>query len=270
MSIAFSIRLNILSLPLVVIFFFLAHLFKFTRVWLVLMEEKKLSLFEVFFLYARTTLVNLIIPFKLGEIYRIAVVKKVTGAIKTGVLLVLVDRFFDTMALLILTLPFMIFFGNGADPVILALSGGLLAVLAFYLFYAPSYRYLNKYLIMTKRSGRALFTLEALDRANEWYIFLQKLIRGRSPLILLSSLLGWIMEFAALKALAGVFDSSFGINAFITYINSILSGEKSRIGFIYNAMGIAVFAVLTVVLLILTETKREREDAGHEKITGHI
>lgn len=270
MTFSFSISINIMCLGLVIVCFFLAHLFKFTRVWLVLMEEKNLSLFDVFFLYARTTLVNLVIPFKLGEIYRIAAVRHMTGALKTGVLLVIVDRFFDTLALLLLTLPFEILLGSGADPVLLLLFAGLITIFLCFFFYAPSYRYLNKYLIMTKKSGRALLALDTLDRTNEWYSFLQKLIKGRSPLILLSSLLGWVMEFAALKMLSGAFGSEFGISTFITYINSILSGGKSRIGFIYNAMGIAVFAVLTVVLLILWETGRERKAVSHEKSNSHI
>lgn len=268
MTFIFSFSLNIFSLGLVLVFFFLAHVFKFMRFWLVLMEEKKLSLFDVFFLYVRTTFVNLIIPFKIGEIFRIAAVRHMTGALKTGILLVVVDRFFDTLALIMLTLPFEILFGNGADPVLTVLFGGLIILFILYLFYAPSYRYMNKYLIMNRRSARSMLILDALDRTYEWYGFLRKLVRGRSPMILIASLFGWVMEFAAFKFLSGAFGSTFGIEAFITYINSILSGGKSRIGSIYNTMGIIIFAILTVVMIILLKTGNKGKENAIRPETG--
>ena len=101
--------------------------------------------------------------------------------------------------------------------------------------------------------------LDILDKTNEWYLFMKKLIRGRSPLVFLSSLLGWIMEFAALKFFSSFLGSHFDINAFIDYIHSILSGGKNGMGQAYNAMGIVIFAILTLTLFIVSRNE------GHGK-----
>ncbi len=257
MSFYLNFGLNTVFLGPVLFFFALAHVFKFTRFYLVLMEEKGLSFFDVLFLYVRTTFVNLIIPFKLGELYRIWAVKRMTGLLKTGILLVVIDRFFDTLALLAITLPFEVLTARGADTVLMLLFAGLILLFFCYFFFTPTYRYLNKYLIMKKRSQRAMTLLAALDNANSWHSFLRKLIRGRSPLVFLSSLLGWGMEFAAMKAFFTAFGLDFGIDEFIRYINSILSGEKSSMGTVYNIMGSGIFLILTVVFFAVWHSEKK-------------
>ncbi len=265
MSFSFSISFNPFSYITILLLFFAAHAFKFTRFFLVLLEERKLSFFEILFLYIRTTFVNLIIPFKLGELYRVAAVKHMTGSLKTGILLVVIDRFFDTLALLTLTLPFEILFLRETDPVLGMLFAALILLLICYLSYVPSFRYLNKYLITSKRSRKAMMALDVLDKANLWYLYLRKLISGRSPLVFLASLLGWIMEFGALKLFAGCFNVYFDIDAFIHYINSLLSGGRNSIGSAYNTMGIIIFAVLTVVFFILSTGRKKPEVTDTER-----
>ena len=50
--------------------FIAVHFFKMLRLYLVLMEHR-ISFGRFILLYLRTTFINLIIPFKLGELYRI-------------------------------------------------------------------------------------------------------------------------------------------------------------------------------------------------------
>ncbi len=271
MSFRFSISINTAGLFWVLCLFFAAHIFKFTRFWLVLMEEKALSFFDILFLYVRTTFVNLIIPFKLGELYRVAAVKHMSGSYKTGVLLVVIDRFFDTLALLALTLPFEVLFLKEADPVLGLLFACLILLFMCYLFFVPSFRYMNKYLITSRRSKRAMVLLDVIDKANEWYLYLRKLIRGRSPLVFLASLFGWGMEFAALKLFAGNLRIPFDIDAFIRYINSLLSGGANSIGKAYNTMGAVVFAVLTVVFILSALSRKRNTGVVKERrSTGNI
>lgn len=84
--------------------FIAVHFFKMLRLYLVLMEHR-ISFGRFILLYLRTTFINLIIPFKLGELYRIEEIARVTKIWQVGFLSVLVDRFFDTLALLCVLLP---------------------------------------------------------------------------------------------------------------------------------------------------------------------
>ena len=263
MSFSFRFTFDPLGHLILLLLFFGAHLFKFIRFYLVLMEERELSFFDIMFLYVRTTFVNLVIPYKAGEIYRVAAVWHKTRSFKTGVLSVVVDRFFDTLSLLLIILPFQVFFMRSINPVTGILFAALIILIIAYLSYYPSYRYLNRYLIMTKSSKRSLFLLDLLDRANEWYVFMRKLIRGRGALMILSSLTGWGLEFAALRVLASSLGNDFTIDTFISYIDSLLSGGKNGTGSVYNLMGSVIFLILTV-FFICYSMSRKNSAAGKE------
>ncbi len=253
--------ITIAEAALFLIFFGAAHIAKFIRFYLVLMEEKKLTFPDVLFLYFRTTFINLIIPFKLGEIYRIGAVFHMTGSVKTGVLSVIMDRFFDTTALLMIILPFELFFMGTLNvfPAVLAVC--LLIMMFFYLSFAPSYSFMNRYLVMTKKSERAMAVLSVLDTADEWYNFAKRLIRGRSPMIILASFVGWGAEFLALRNCAAVFDSWFDIEDFNEYINSIFMAGSSSLGRTYNILAvILIFAAMIVSMIVVFARKAGNAD----------
>ncbi len=233
-----------------IIFLILAHLFKMARLYLVLMEQE-ISFFSFVFLYVRTTFVNLVIPFKLGELYRIGAVYHVTGSAEIGVLSVLTDRFFDTAALLCIILPFELFFAGGLNPVPAALFAGLFLVLLAFLAFAPSYTWLNRHLIINKRSERSLRLLRWLDTLHEWYGYVKTLLIGRSALITLASLSGWAFEILALKCFAGSAGIPFSIRDFNDYINAIFMSGTSRILRPINIVVTALFALLTLVCVCL-------------------
>ena len=120
----------VLNLCVIILGFILVHLFKMIRLYLVLMEHK-IPFGRFVLLYFRTTLVNLIIPFKLGELYRIEEVWRLTGIWQVGVLSVVVDRYFDILALFLFLLPMYIIYGLGAGFItalfgLMIILGGLL------------------------------------------------------------------------------------------------------------------------------------------------
>ncbi|MCR4907664.1 MAG: flippase-like domain-containing protein [Lachnospiraceae bacterium] len=238
-----------------VIFLILAHLFKMARLYLVLMEQD-ISFFSFVFLYVRTTLANLVIPFKIGELYRIGAVYHVTGSPEIGILSILTDRFFDTAALLCIILPFELFFTGGVNPVPAVLFLGLFLIFLSYLAFAPSYAWLNRYLIINKRSERSLRLLKWLDVLHEWYGYVRTLLIGRSALITIASLSGWVFEILALKFFAGSTGISFTIRDFNDYINSIFLSGNSRISRPYNIVVTAVFVFLTLVFAALWLRRR--------------
>ncbi|MBO6148865.1 MAG: flippase-like domain-containing protein [Lachnospiraceae bacterium] len=233
---------------LFLIFFVIAHGAKFTRFYLVLMEEKGLRFFDVLFLYARTTLVNLLIPFKLGELYRAAAVSRMTGSPGTGISSVVVDRFFDTLALLTIILPFEAFFVRYVNPVPAVLFFIMLMLFLLYLTFAPSYRYINRYIIQTKKSERAMLTLLFLDGADKWYQYIRRLVTGRSPLILWASYIGWGAELLALRFLSLPGGRYFGISEFNAYINSIFLLGVSDISVLYRSYAALILLCFTLVL----------------------
>ena len=244
---------------LFVLLFIVAHIMKFIRFYLVLLEQKRIYFISMIFLYARTTLVNLLIPFKLGEFYRIFAVKRVTGDLPAGILSVVVDRFFDTVALVLIILPFEVLYEGQIGLIPALLSVFLLVLFAIYLFFKPSYLYLNRYLIREKNSIRSITTLRYMDIANSYHETLSTLIIGRSPLIFLSSIFGWVFEFLALKCLASAFAMTFTLREFNEYIDSIFMIGSLPISRIYACLTIILIAIFTCISATLfTIDKRRR------------
>jgi hypothetical protein len=225
--------------------FIAVHFFKMVRLYLVLMEHR-IPFWRFVLLYFRTTLVNLIVPFKLGELYRVEEIARETRVWQVGLLSVLVDRYFDTVALFLILLPFDLLFRGQLSLITLLLLFIIAFVALVYCAIPVSYAYLNRYLIMRRASGRTMAALRGLDVVKSWFDFTKNLITGRSVLIILFSFLGWACETVTLKALAMSRGLPFGFGDFGAYIEAIFATGSSELLQIYTAIGAAALLALTI------------------------
>lgn len=240
---------TIVLVPVFLLCFALVHLFKFLRFYLVLIEQK-ISLRKCLTLYSTTTVANLAIPFKLGELIRMALTGKVVGSMPIGVLSVLTDRFFDTASLLLI-LVFLILVGGAKGGLVMLLLLALVLVMAFfYLAFLSSFRYLNRYFMLHKNSTRAVGLLKVLDSFYDAHAYLQQLIRGRAGLMIVLSCFGWITEGFALGVLSLLLGQHFDMAAYADYISSIFQTQKGILLTCYSIIGILVLAVLSIALMI--------------------
>lgn len=241
----------------------LVHLAKMLRLYLVLMEHK-ISFGKFVLLYLKTTLVNLIIPYKIGEVYRFYCISKETKHWQVGVLSIVVDRFFDTLALCMILVPCDIMIARQfADvPLYSVLSDITLVFLVVLLLIAvcykailPTYKYLNRYLIKEKSSQRSLAALKGLDVVKEWYDFTQDLISGRFALILASSFVGWIIELITLGVFAIYLEKPFDLVVFEQYIQAIFGMGASSLLKMYIAYSVMIVSAFTVIALVVMLVK---------------
>lgn len=250
---------------LLLVFGFLAvHVFKMIRLYLVLMEHK-ISFGRFVLLYIRTTFINLIIPFKLGELYRVEEIARETKVWQVGLLSVLVDRYFDMTALLLLLIPFDLFFRKALSPITMVLLVIIVCVALLYTAVPKSYGYLNRYLIMKRSSVRSMAALKGLDIVKKWYDFTKNLITGRSALIVLASLLGWGSEVVTLKALASYNGFSFALGDFASYIEAIFMNGNSQILTMYTRGAAGAFMVLAILGYVIYFLTRVSKKAGKDK-----
>lgn len=242
-------RFDIIWAPVFILLFILVHLLKMIRLYLVLMEQK-IPFKRFMYLYFETTCFNLIIPFKLGEIYRVLRLSACLKSFEIGFYSTLTDRFFDTASLLVILFLISIAGNTSISYVMLFLLGFILVVAFTYLIFPQTYRYLNRYIIMNKSSKRSMGALRVLDRCNDSYCYLKQLIRGRSALLIICSLLGWIAEGFALWALAKIIGVIFGMAEFGAYISSIFSYQGGELLRAYSLFGIAALGILVIIFAI--------------------
>ncbi|MCR5268570.1 MAG: flippase-like domain-containing protein [Lachnospiraceae bacterium] len=231
------------------ILFLIVHAAKVIRLYLILIDEK-IPFRRFLFLYCLTTLVNLIVPFKLGEFFRIFVFCKATKSFRIGFLSVLLDRFFDTVALVLILLPFELLQGRVVSSSTLLLTVFVVVAVFAYLAFSSFYTYLNRYLIMNRTSTGAMGSLKLLELAKAGYEYVKRLIHGRYALLTIFSFVAWLLECAILYLLAGCYHLS-GQTDISAYIQSIVSAAHTELMDRYILFGTYFMAALSVVTLIL-------------------
>ncbi len=239
--------------------FLLVHLIKMMRMYLIVMDQK-VSFDRFVPAYLRTTFVNLIIPYKLGEIYRIGVFYRISGGFRTGFFSVLVDRFFDTLALVLILLPYQILIAGKVTVPTILLSAFVLIVLITYRVFPPTFAFLNRYIITSRQSARSMMALSVLETLYGWYEYVLNLVTGRYGILFLFSLAAWILEIAVLAGFSKICGSSFSVSDFGAYIESIVSGVDYSIKMQYTIVSASVVLILTLIFtvryLIIKDKKR--------------
>ena len=250
--------MKILTFVIVLAGFICVHLIKLMRMYLIVMDQK-VSFDRYVPAYLRTTLVNLIIPYKLGEIFRIGVFYRISGGFRTGFFSVLIDRFFDTLALVAILLPYQLLTTGTATMPTILLTAFVVIVLIAYRVFSPSYVFLNRYIITSRQSKRSLMALAALETVNGWYEYVQGLVTGRYGILFLFSLAAWMLEMGVLTGFAKLCGKGFSLADFGVYIESIVSGKDTGITMMYTWACAAVVAVFTVIFTVRYFIKKEPE-----------
>ena len=246
---------------LCLIWFFLIHAVKMFRMYLVLLESR-IEFKRFIFAYCRTTLLNLIIPFKLGEIYRMAVFSRITKNAAVGIASVAVDRFFDTLALVLILLPLHVLNPSKISVASVFLMVFVTVVIFIYMMFPSAYGYLNKYLIINRTSLRSMTVLRWLEALNSGYEYIKKLVTGRYALLTLMSFGAWVLEGGLLFAISAFLDIQFNMSDFSDYITSILSSVHSELQSKYTLFSIAVmlvFSIISGVISFALSGKKTRE-----------
>lgn len=246
-----------LLIILLIVTFILMHLIKMMRMYLILMDSQ-IPLERFVPAYFRTTFVNLIIPFKLGEVYRVAVFSKLSNKITTGFLSVLVDRFFDTLAIVIILFPYQVLLSGKITLPVVLLSIFLIGIVAAYVIFPSSYTFMNRYIIMTKTSVRSLKVLKILEVMNEWYVYVKNLVSGRYGLLGILSMLAWVLELLILGGFYKIMGDIFTLKDFGRYIESIVSGSTYLIKTRYTFISAVIIMIITIITSVYCMAVRRK------------
>lgn len=256
--------MKIVLLVVVLLGFLLLHTIKLMRLYLIVFD-KQLTFERFVPAYMRTTLVNLIVPFKLGEIYRIGVFYRISGGFATGFFSVLIDRFFDTFALVLILLPYQLLAeGRVSTPVIL-LAAFLISVVLVFTIFPSTFMFFNRYIIMSKTSHRSMAVLKGLEVLNDWYEYAKALVVGRYGILILFSIVAWMMEILVFAGFSKLYAKSFSTSAFSAYIDSILLGKSNELNQLYTICSIVIIAILTVASFVYYLVRSKNVNAKQGK-----
>ena len=229
-------------IPLLLVIALMTQLIKASRMYMVMMDTN-LSYSKNLLLYSSTTIINILVPYKIGEVYRIALYGNCIKNYAGGAVRVLIDRAVDAASLITYLTVILLFHVSAVLPLYLLLVALFVLLCAAWFAFPQLYRFWNDYLISQRHTPSAVKILKTLWEMNRVYEYIRKLIRGRVFIMYLLSLAAWGLELIGIYALT-VFLHSNSASQISAYLNSALSIPAHEHQQLYALCFLLVLAVL--------------------------
>lgn len=177
--------------------------------------------------YCKTTPVSMVIPFKLGELFRMFCYGSLLGNALSGIVIILLDRFMDTVALIAIILFAGLMLSWRMQPFIYFLMAFLaFALIAYHAF--PRVRdFWKRYLLSATATEGRLRLLRFLEGLDGIYREIEGVVRGRGIILFFISLLAWVVEIGSLYAMNMLAGSGGTERVIYGYLESAIGGRQT-------------------------------------------
>lgn len=148
--------------------------------------------------------VSIVLPFKLGDLYRLQQLSQLEGNVVRPLLVILLERALDAVVLLVLLGVLLMTAGipSTIHIVSLVLGGALLAGVLTLTVLGPGLWSLQQYIVTTQSSARVVRLLRLVEFLRRSIELAADCLRGNLALLLCLSALVWILEAFTLVLVA--------------------------------------------------------------------
>ena len=244
---AFRISFSFIELSVCLTLFIILNLLKFLRLYIVFLEEK-IPIKNYIKIYIKTTFVNVIVPFKIGELYRVYCFNKETNNIKKSIIGILIDRVVDTIVLLAFLIPTEIIRKGKCSTISLLLLSFVLLFIIFSFAVPTTYKYLNRFFIVNSQTKTSLYILKVTEFINDLYNTGKDLLKGRVYLLTTISILSWAVDYTIVKIISNINLKMFNMEIFTEYLTSALLKPSGIVILNYSI----IMSVELVIIGIIT------------------
>lgn len=226
---------------------FVVHFLKAIRTY-VLLYGADMDWITYLKLYCKVTAVSVVFPFKTGEFFRMYCYGKQISNLLKGIIIVLLDRFMDTIALI--TMIFLVWLMNGGRIALLTyiLLVFLVFVVLAYLAFPSVYKFWTHHILRAKATERSLTLLKLLDMIHKVYQEITAVSVGRGIILYGLSLMAWAVEIGSLILLCGGKEELS--NTISIYLSATMGGnasvEMSRFIFVSVILLVSIYAILKI------------------------
>ena len=211
-------------------------------------------------IYCKVTPVSILLPFKLGELFRMYCYGIQTGNMLKGVITVILDRFMDTIALVTMIIAVWAVYGGVVMPLVYVLIVFIAVVMILFVVFPGVYRYWNKYFLRANATVRKMRAIKLLDRMNRVYKEISNVTKGRGIILFVLSLLAWGVEIGSVAMLHGMYEDRSDVDVVISeYLSSALSSSQSLElkQFIFISVILMIFIYILVKLIDVAVGERK-------------
>lgn len=197
--------------------------------------------------YCKVTPASMIIPYKLGEFFRMYCYGKILDSMIRGIVIIILDRFMDTIALVTMIL---IIWGGGwiggghITFLVYVLLIFLIFILIVYFAFPGVYKFWKHYMLSAEATERKLSILKMLGMLNHVYEEIQGVSKGRGIILYFMSLVAWAVEIVGVILQTGIFSNTYMSGDITNYLSSALGSNTS------NELELFVFVSVIAMLVI--------------------
>lgn len=219
----------------------LVHILKSSRLYIILYGEK-ISRRKYLETYCMTTPVSILIPFKLGEFFRMFAYGRAIGNYLKGVIIILLDRFMDTLALLTIIIAKIVFFNGRMDSLTWFFVFFLVLLLVVYTLFPKTIMYWKNFFLTSSATPRKLKALKWIELSISIYTEIRTICQGRGAILYGLSLLAWGIEVSGL--MLQVSGAAAGQQVVSRYLSAAIGSGSS--------IELQRFVIASVILLAAT------------------
>lgn len=247
--------------PLQVVIFLSAvsivHVIKAGRLYLTLYGSD-MDLFTYIRTYCKATPVSVVIPYKIGELFRMYCYGQQLDSYLKGMITILLDRFMDTIALVTMILLIWIFNGWHITSIIYILLLFLLVVVLLYIIFPNVSLFWKRYLLHVKATRYRLSVLSVLDKLDLIYKEITNVSKGRGAILYFLSLIAWGVEIGSV-AVVNSFSCGQRLDLKISeYLSSAISGNQSGELKLFIFLSVILLLIIYLVAEIMTRIPEKR------------
>ena len=226
---------------IIIVAVLLVHAIKLFRLYLTLYGED-ITFVECAKTYCKVTPVSMIFPFKIGELFRMYCYSVAISKKLKGIVVILLDRFMDTLALVVTIVIMLVFKSEKVPTMVYLLLLFLVILLVAFIVFPKMHKVWKQYILKEKATENKIRFLHFLDFCKRIYLEIAELVKSRGIILFVLSMIAWGIEIGCATILIKMF--STGKKSSISeYLTSALSGNQTT--------ELKEFVVVSVAVLII-------------------
>ncbi len=248
-----SFSFGIQEIVIIAVASILVNLVKAVRLYFILSESRfppKLYVKQ----FCKTTLVSILIPFKLGDFYRIYCYGYHLNSYSKSTVYIVIDRFFDILALLSIVLVLLVTTHEDFELVVTLLTLFLVLVMAVYVSLPYVCIRLKHYYLRSRATAKTLNRLSMISKIERIYNPISNALKGKGVILLILSLVAWLLELGTVAILDGPESSKF-----VDYLMSAFGiGDSFNLKLFIMVTASILLASYTIIQIVQKYTERSK------------
>ncbi len=219
-------NINLCSIIVFIVLVVVVHILKSVRLYLALYySELKWS--DFLKVYCKVTPVSVVLPFKIGDVFRMYCYGQLVGNLLRGVVITMLDRFMDTAALVTVIILTWFLAGGKIDLLVYLFVIFLIITCVIYFVYPGIVRIWRKFLLKSNATEGRIAILGVLKKFDEIYKEIDGVTKGRGIILYILSILAWGIEISSLYIISTINNAKQIDNDVFEYLSAALRGNKS-------------------------------------------